>query len=269
MTTALLGQYLACLHQQTPLTHCITNYVAMNSSANILLALGASPAMLHAEQEVAEFVQLSAALSVNIGTPSAHWADSMQIATRTAQTNGIPWVLDPVAVGATVYRQQLCADLLAFKPTVIRANASEILSLNGIANPGRGADSTASAEDAHAAARQLARQQACIVGVSGETDIITDGHQSLRLYGGHALMPRVTTLGCGLSAAVAAFVGANPSSPLMATAAAFGCFALAGERAGQTASGPGSFTPAFLDALYQLTPQDLDTCLKMEPIDAA
>ncbi|XGA80433.1 hydroxyethylthiazole kinase [Halomonas sp. CH40] len=269
MTTVPLGQHLTHLHHVTPLTHCITNYVAMNSSANILLALGASPAMLHAEQEVAEFVRLSAALSVNIGTISAPWAHSIQIAARTAQASGTPWVLDPVAVGATAYRQQLCAELLALKPAVIRGNASEILSLNGIANPGRGADSTVSSEDAHIAARQLARQQGCIVGVSGETDIITDGHQSLRLYGGHALMPRVTTLGCGLSAAVAAFVGADPASPLTATAAAFGCFALAGERAGQMANGPGSFTPAFLDALYQLTPQDLDTCLKMEPMDAA
>lgn len=269
MTAAHLGQHLACLHQTPPLTHCITNYVAMNSSANILLALGASPAMLHAEQEVAEFVKLSSALSVNIGTISAPWATGIQLAARTAQASGTPWVLDPVAVGATAYRQQLCAELLAFRPTVIRGNASEILSLNGVANPGRGADSTASSDDAYTAALQLARQQGCIVGVSGETDIITDGQRSLRLYGGHSLMPRVTTLGCGLSAAVAAFVGANPSSPWMATAAAFGCFALAGDRAGQRAKGPGSFTPAFLDALYQLTPQDLDTCLKMEPMNVA
>lgn len=268
MTTMPLGQLLAHLHQKTPLTHCITNYVAMNSSANILLALGASPAMLHAEQEVADFVPMAAALSVNIGTISAPWADSMRLAARAAQEAGKPWVLDPVAVGATAYRQALCADLLALNPAVIRGNASEILSLNGLANPGRGADSTVGAEEAHSAACQLARQQGCIVGVSGETDIITDGYQSLRLEGGHALMPRVTTLGCGLSAAVAAFVGAAPSSPMTATAAAFGCFALAGERAGQRANGPGSFAPEFLDALYQLTPQELDTCLTMEPINA-
>ena len=268
MTIPSLGQHLATLRQCTPLTHCITNYVAMNSSANVLLALGASPAMLHEQEEVAEFVRLSAALSINIGTISTPWAHSMRLAARTANESKIPWVLDPVAVGATAYRQALCADLLALKPSAIRGNASEILSLNGIANPGRGADSTASAEEAHTAACQLARQQHCVVAVSGETDIITDGQQSIRIHGGHALMPRVTTLGCALSATVAAFIGATPSQPLTATAAAFGCFALAGQQAGSTVGGPGTFTPAFLDALYQLSPEDLDSRLTWEMLDA-
>lgn len=268
MTIPTLGQHLATLRQYTPLTHCMTNYVAMNSSANVLLALGASPAMLHEQAEVAEFVRLSAALSINIGTISTPWADSMRLAAHTAHEGGTPWILDPVAVGATAYRQALCTDLLALKPRAIRGNASEILSLNGIANPGCGADSTASTEDAHAAACQLARRQHCIVAVSGETDIITDGQQSVRLHGGHALMPRVTTLGCALSATVAAFIGVAPSTPFAATAAAFGCFALAGQQAGNSANGPGSFTPAFLDALYQLSSEDLDTQLAQEMLDA-
>ncbi|MGY4878693.1 hydroxyethylthiazole kinase [Vreelandella aquamarina] len=268
MTLPTPGQHLATLRQHTPLTHCMTNYVAMNSSANVLLAIGASPAMLHEQEEVAEFVRLSAALSINIGTISTPWAHSMRLAARTAHEGITPWVLDPVAVGATAYRQALCTDLLALKPSAIRGNASEILSLNGIANPGRGADSTASAEEAHAAACQLARQQHCIVAVSGETDIVTDGHQSVRIHGGHALMPRVTTLGCALSATVAAFIGVTPSAPLTATAAALGCFALAGQQAGCSASGPGSFMPAFLDALYQLSPEDLDTQIAQEVLDA-
>ena len=268
MTIPTLGQHLATLRRYTPLTHCITNYVAMNSSANVLLALGASPAMLHEQEEVAEFVRLSAALSINIGTVSTPWAHSMRLAAHTARQCDTPWVLDPVAVGATAYRQTLCADLLSLRPSAIRGNASEILSLNGVANPGRGADSTVCTEDAHAAACQLARWQNCIVAVSGEVDIITDGKQSVRIHGGHALMPRVTTLGCALSAAVAAFIGVSPASPLEATAAAFGCFALAGQQAGCTASGPGSFTPTFLDALYQLAPEDLDTQLTQEILDA-
>lgn len=263
-----LSHYLTGLSQRTPLTHCITNYVAMNSSANALLSLGASPAMLHAIEEVDEFVSLSDALSINIGTVSSPWAGAMHCAARTANSHNTPWVLDPVAVGATTYRQRLCADLLKHQPRVIRGNASEILTLNGIANPGRGVDSTASAEHAHAAASQLARGQRCIVGVSGDIDLITDGESTLRVTGGHALMPRVTTLGCALSASVAAFMAVADEQPLEGTAAAFGCFALAGARAGAKAEGPGSFMPAFLDALYQLTPQDLDQHLSLELIDA-
>jgi hydroxyethylthiazole kinase len=271
MTLSTPGRYLHALQARTPLVHCITNFVAMNSSANILLAIGASPAMLHAREEVSEFVPLAGALSINIGTVSPAWADAMLDATRTAHQTATPWVLDPVAVGATTYRQHLCAELMAHRPSLIRGNASEILCLNGIANSGRGADSTAHTEQARDAAVALARRQGCLVGVSGEIDLITDGQRIVQVRGGHALMPRITTLGCGLSATAAAFLAVAddaPSSQLTATAAAFGCFALAGERAAANATGPGSFIAPFLDALYQLTDHDLDTHLALETCDA-
>lgn len=263
-----LGDYLRALRAETPLVHCITNYVAMNSTANLLLATGASPAMLHAPEEVAEFTAISAGLSINIGTISSHWADAMLTATQTANQHAIPWVLDPVAVGATHYRQTLCAKLLAFKPSVIRGNASEILALNGLASQGRGADSTAATGQAVNAAIALAQQHGCVVAMTGESDWVTDGKQHYRISGGHPLMPRVTTLGCGLSALVAAFVAANRQAPLGAASAALACFAIAGERAGRSAQGPGSFQAALLDALYQLTPDDLTTHAQREAIHA-
>jgi|AntDeeMinimDraft_5_1070356.scaffolds.fasta_scaffold05476_3 hydroxyethylthiazole kinase len=255
------GRYLEALHAQTPLVHCITNYVAMNTSANILLALGASPAMLHAVEEAGDFTALASALSVNIGTISPEFSDGMLAAVRVAHDSATPWVLDPVAVGATRYRQRLCAELLEYAPTLIRGNASEILCLNGIAHQGRGVDSTASSTDARDAAMALAQRQKCLVGVSGEVDLITDGERLASVAGGHVLMPRITTLGCGLSATAAAFLGVADNtleSRFDAVTAAFGCFALAGERAAVQAHGPGSFSPAFLDALYHLTPDDLD-----------
>lgn len=257
MTLPPLGDYLATLRTATPLVHCMTNYVAMNSTANLLLATGASPAMVHAPEEVAEFTAISAGLSINIGTISAHWADAMLTAAETAGQHSIPWVLDPVAVGATRYRQSLCTRLLALKPSVIRGNASEILALNGLASQGRGVDSTAASDQAIDAAIALAQQHGCVVAMTGESDWVTDGTQHYRIHGGHPLMPRVTTLGCGLSALVTAFVAANRAAPLEATAAALGCFAVAGEQAGKTAQGPGSFQVALLDALYQLTPDAL------------
>lgn len=269
MTLSPLGDYLQTLRAETPLVHCITNYVAMNSTANLLLATGASPAMLHAQEEVAEFTALSAALSVNIGTISPHWADAMLTATATANQHAIPWVLDPVAVGATGYRQALCTKLLAAQPTVIRGNASEILALYGLAGRARGADATATTSQALGAAIALAQRQCCVVAMTGEQDVITDGTTHFTLAGGHPLMPRVTTLGCGLSALVGAFVGANTTAPLGASAAALACFAVAGQRAGNHAQGPGSFQVALLDALYQLTPDDLSHHAPLEAIHAA
>lgn len=266
------GRYLHALHRRAPLVHCLTNLVAMNTSANILLALGASPAMLHAREEAGEFTALADALSINIGTLSPEFADAMLDTTRVARDNATPWVLDPVAVGATAYRQRLCAELMAHAPTLIRGNASEILCLNGIAGSGRGADSTAGADEARGAAVALAERQQCLVGVTGETDFITDGTHGVSVRGGHALMPRITTLGCGLSAAAAAFLSVaddTRESRLNAVAAAFGSFALAGARAAADAAGPGSFTAPFLDALYQLTPDDLERHITLEVADVS
>ncbi|MDM7482841.1 MAG: hydroxyethylthiazole kinase [Halomonas sp.] len=257
MTLPSPRETLLALRDQTPLVHCITNYVAMNSTANLLLAAGASPAMLHAQEEVAEFTAIAGALSINIGTLSTPWAEAMQLAAQSAQAHAVPWVLDPVAVGATRLRQQTCLSLLAYQPSVIRANASEIMALSGLAHQGRGVDATVSTDDATQAAITLARQYHCIVAMTGATDIVTDGQSLYRLTGGHPLMPRVTTLGCGLSALVAGFVAANRHAPLAATLGALTYFNLAGSRAGQQAEGPGSFYVALLDTLYSLTADDL------------
>lgn len=268
MPSRPLGDYLRDLRAATPLVHCITNYVAMNSTANLLLATGASPAMLHAQEEVAEFTAISGALSINIGTLSSPWADAMAVAARTAHENHIPWVLDPVAVGATTFRLRVCETLLTYQPSVIRGNASEIQALNGLASQGRGVDATASTQEATTAAIALAQQHRCVVAVTGESDFITDGTDHYRLKGGHALMPRVTTLGCGLSALVASFVAASREQPLEASLAALACFSIAGSRAGEQAQGPGSFQVALLDALYQLSPDDLSTLAQWEAVHA-
>lgn len=252
-----LATALDALRRQRPLVHNITNYVAMNSSANLLLAIGASPAMLHAREEVVEFVGLADVLSINLGTPSPAWADAMREAAQAAQAQGKPWILDPVAVGATAYRRQLSAALLSASPTLIRANPSEILALDGMANPGRGADSTASTANATQAAIRLARHHDCLVAVTGEYDLVTDGQRHAIIHGGHALMPSVTTLGCGLSAVAGAFIAASPQDPFIACVAGLSSFAVAGTQAGHHTQGPASFQVAFTDALYQLSPEQL------------
>ncbi|MEE3216115.1 MAG: hydroxyethylthiazole kinase [Pseudomonadota bacterium] len=256
MTSALAGAdsgaTLTRLRQSTPLVHSITNYVAMNPAANVLLALGASPAMVHAAEEAAEFAALADALVINIGTLSAPWVDAMLSAAESAQQQQTPWVLDPVAIGATRFRRDACARLLEFSPTIIRGNASEIIALAGDALGGRGVDSTAASDEALTAAVALARRQQAVVAVTGEVDLVTDGQRCVRIAGGHALMPRVTALGCALSGVVAAFAACE-KDPLLATACALTCYAEAGAQAGQTAPGPGSFAVAFIDALHQLS----------------
>ncbi|MEO1058865.1 MAG: hydroxyethylthiazole kinase, partial [Actinomycetota bacterium] len=122
---------LVAMRAVKPLVHCITNYVAMNVAANTLLAAGASPAMVHTPEESGEFAAIAGALTVNIGTLSAPWVDSMKAAAAAAHAAGVPWVLDPVAHFATPYRAEAARDLLALQPDIVRGNASEIIALTG------------------------------------------------------------------------------------------------------------------------------------------
>jgi hydroxyethylthiazole kinase len=246
-----LGLAFERMQAARPLVQCITNYVAMNVAANALLAVGASPAMVHGVEEAEEFAGIASALTINIGTISGPWLDGMLVAVRGAKTAGRVWVLDPVAVGATPYRNAAAARLLALKPDVVRGNASEILALAGGAGGGRGVDAGDAVSAAEEAARGLARAGGCVVAVTGEIDFVTDGARALRVEGGHALMPRVTALGCALTCVVGACV-AETRDLLAGTAAALAAFAVAGEAAGASAAGPASFQTAFLDALAAL-----------------
>ncbi len=118
---------LAALRAQRPLVQAITNYVSMDVAANALLAIGASPAMIHAPEEAEDFGAIANALVVNIGTLSTDWVVGMEAAAQVAAKNGRPWVLDPVGVGATRFRDETTRRLLALKPTIVRGNASEIM----------------------------------------------------------------------------------------------------------------------------------------------
>ena len=252
------GKLLAAMRTAPPLVHCITNYVAMNIAANVVLAAGASPAMVHAEAEAGEFAAIAGALTINIGTLSPNWVKGMQSAARSAARNGKPWVLDPVAHYATGFRREVVAQLLELKPTIIRGNASEIIALAGGESRGQGVDSRDPVELAEEAARSLAGQYETVVAVTGPVDFITDGTRASRIAGGSPLMPQVTALGCSLTCLVGAFTATAPDEPFDATVAALASFAVAGEKAAARSDGPGSFAWRFLDALAELTPTALD-----------
>jgi hydroxyethylthiazole kinase len=235
-----------------PLVQCITNYVAMNYAANVLLAAGASPAMVHTPEESGEFAAIAGALTVNIGTLSPNWVDGMISAAKSANQAGKPWVLDPVAHFATGYRRDAVAELLKLKPTVIRGNASEIIALGGGQSAGQGVDSGDPVEQAEEAARSLASAQGRVVAVTGEVDFVTDGNRSVRIHGGSDLMPKITATGCSLTALVGAYLAVAQNQAFDATVAALGNFAVAGEIAAKAAQGPASFITAFIDGLYNL-----------------
>jgi len=261
-----LGSLLGEMRQASPLVQCITNYVAMNIAANVLLAAGASPAMVHAEREAGEFARIAGALTVNIGTLSPDWVAGMLVAVEAAARAGKPWVLDPVAHFATAYRRDTASTLVGLKPTIIRGNASEIIALAGGTSAGQGVDSGDTVASAENSALALAHRTGSTVAVTGAVDFVTDGKQAVRIEGGSPLMPRVTALGCSLTCLVGAFAAIRPADPFAATVAALAVFAVAGERAGRASQGPGSFGWRFLDALAALDPAALDNETRLSEV---
>ncbi|WP_257461831.1 hydroxyethylthiazole kinase [Archangium lipolyticum] len=249
--SAGVWESLRRVRERSPLVHNITNYVVMNNTANALLAVGASPAMVHAREEVADFAAISQALVVNIGTLSSHWVEGMHLAIQSARRSQVPWVLDPVGAGATRYRTTTAAELARQAPAVIRGNASEVLAVAGEAEATRGVDSTQSSEDSLEAARRLASSLGTVVAVTGRTDFITDGSRVVAVENGHPLMPRVTGMGCTASALVGAFLAVEPDA-VLAAAQALTVLGIAGELAAEHSKGPGSLQLHLLDALYML-----------------
>lgn len=250
--TAATWSTLQQLRKRVPLVQNITNYVVMNNTANALLAVGASPAMVHAVEEVEEFVALAQALVINIGTLSPSWVEGMRKAARQARALKRPWALDPVGAGATRYRTCVATELLGLHPTVVRGNASEILALTQAGDVAvKGVDSSHGSEQAVSAAEALAAAHGCVVAVTGAVDYVTDGRRTLRVANGHPLMAKVTGLGCTATALVGAFLACN-DDPLLATAQALAVLGVAGEVAAERAEGPGSLQMYLLDALYQL-----------------
>ncbi len=249
------AENLQKIRKNQPLIHNLTNFVVMNYTANVLLAIGASPVMAHAANEVEEMVAHAGALVLNIGTLTDSWVEAMVLAGRKATALGKPIVLDPVGSGATALRTAAALRILAeTRVSVVRGNASEILSLVDGGSGGKGVDAIHGVDDVETAAGELARSLGVVVAVTGPVDLVTDGRQMIRVFGGHRLMPAVTGTGCSATAVIGAFLAVDPD-PLAAAATGLGFFAVAGEQAGLHSVGPGSFMVNLLDALYCLSPE--------------
>ena len=239
---------LQAFRRCSPLVHCITNDVVQAFTANILLALGASPAMVVEPDEAEQFAAIADALLINVGTLTALQVQAIHRGIDSALAADTPWVLDPVAVGGLTFRTHLCQQIIQKKPAAIRGNASEIIALAGLSGGGRGVDSTDSAASALPAAQTLARQTGGIVVVTGEVDYVTDGSRTRTVSGGSIMMTRVVGTGCALSAVVAACC-ALPGDRLDNITAGCGFMKQAGSLAAGQSQGLGSFAVCFLDAL--------------------
>jgi hydroxyethylthiazole kinase len=228
---------LARIRARRPRVHCITNAVAQNFTANMLLAAGAVPSMTIAADEIADFVARADALLVNLGTLDPERRAAIEIAIATAG-GGVPWILDPVFVDRSVPRAGFAAALVARRPRAIRLNGAEFSALAG------------GPASAHALTRYAA-DNATVVGLTGDRDIVADATRMVTIANGHPLMSKVTAMGCAASALVGACLAVEADA-WHATAAALILIGIAGEAAAARAQGPGSFAAGILDALHGL-----------------
>ncbi len=244
--------------QRSPLVLNITNLVVMNTTANMLLALGASPLMAHATEELDEMVSIADSLVLNIGTLDQHWLSAMQQAQSIALQQQKPIVLDPVGAGASLMRTQAAQQILETGITILRGNASEILALTDSSFHARGVDSQHSSAHAIQAAQHLSQQYNCCVVISGRSDYICSSDSTLCVTGGDEMLTRITGMGCSATALIAAFAALD-RTPMCAAIDAMTMMKIASEQAAASANGPGSFYTALLDAIYSITEDELNT----------
>jgi len=251
------------IRAEAPLVQNITNFVVMNNTANALLALGASPAMVHAKEEVEDFVAIASALVVNIGTLDETFVAGMRLAMPKARQLNKPLIFDPVGVGATAYRNRISQELLALAaPTIIRGNASEIMALAGLNARTKGVDSTYGSSAALDSARQLNAELGSVVVISGADDYLVSGDKVAVIANGHPLMTKVTGMGCTATALIGAFAAVNGDA-FAAAVHGMAVTGIAGELAARRTPAPGSLQTTFLDLLYGLTEHDLTDNLKL------
>ncbi|OLP66919.1 Hydroxyethylthiazole kinase [Bacillus pumilus] len=263
---------LDMVRSKHPLIHHMTNQVVMNFTANGMLALGASPVMAHAKEEVAEMAQLADALVLNIGTLTKETVEAMIIAGQAANEKGIPVLLDPVGVGATTFRTSMVRQLLQqVKITVVRGNAAEIAHLVEVDGwELKGVDAIETKGDVSVVAKQAAKALHTVVVITGKVDVVSDGHVVQSVHNGHEWLTKVTGAGCLLTSVIGAFCTTG-EPPLHASVAALLFYGVAAERAAQQTkgNGPGTFQIEFLNALSNTNANDVITLGKIggEPYD--
>ena len=244
--------YLSKIREQNPLIHNITNIVAANFSANGLLALGAAPLMSANIEEMVEGPKISQALVINIGTLIGKEREAMLLAGKTANSIGIPVVLDPVGVGATRYRQETVHQLM-------RGNAGELATIAGEDWQAKGVDAGQGKTNLQEVAQRVAQRYNCTVLISGEVDIISNGKQTAIIHNGTPLFPKVTASGCLLSAVCAAFLAVDEGKHFSATIEACAAYTIAGEIAAKNLTTQvGQFQIRLLDELSALTPNVIE-----------
>lgn len=255
-------EYNVCmekLQKSRPKVHCLTNPVSMADVANLLLTAGGSAIMAQDPAEVDEITSFCQATLLNTGVPDEEKIRACILAGKKANELGHPVVLDPVGVGASAFRKRLLEELLKeVKPDIIRCNQEEactLLHMQGVMSGGVESSVVLDAFRQERIAESLAKTYGCTALVSGVSDVVSDGKQTVFIQGGDRRIAWITGSGCMLSALCALFCGAGiPAYEAACTAGRVwkNSSQMAGEKADEREEGIGSFHVYLFDALDQI-----------------
>jgi len=265
----LNNTFLETIREENPLVHNITNKVVANDVANCTIAIGASPFMADAVEEMEEAASNADALVLNIGTLNNQIVESMLTAGKAANKNEIPVILDPVGVGATSYRKNVIERLLnEMSFDVIRGNIGEIATLADVQWNAKGVDAGSGEVSSIEIVKQVAENEKCVVAVSGEQDVISNGDKVVTISNGHKYMSKITGSGCMLSGIIGAFISVSRNNIFEAVQIAHNAFGIAGEKGADRRDvyGNGTFRSALIDSLYNLTPEDIRAYYKKKEV---
>jgi len=252
------------IRKEKPVVHHLTNWVTIYDCANIVKALGGSPVMAHAKEEVAQMAKIASSLVLNIGTLTVDFIEAMKIAAASANEKGIPVVLDVCGAGATQLRDQKSLELLdKVKIDIIKGNSSEIARISGESVRTKGVDAVEVAKNMIKLAEKLARERKCTVVVTGKEDIVANEERAYIIKNGDPLMARVVGTGCMATSVIGAFIAVERNLALAATAGLV-CFEIAAECAAKLSSGPGTFKEKLFDSIFHLDKKTIDKMQKVE-----
>lgn len=254
-----IAKIVDTVRETNPLVHNITNVVVTNFTANGLLALGASPVMAYAKEEVAEMASIAGALVLNMGTLRPEEVEAMVIAGKSANTHHVPVLFDPVGAGATSYRTEVARHIPSeVKLAMIRGNAAEIANVINEKWEIKGVDAGAGNGDVVGIAKQAADEIDTVAVITGKEDVVTDGERTFIIRNGHPILTKVTGTGCLLTSVLGAFAAVEKDY-VKAAVAALTFYGVAAEIAASKTveQGPGSFQIEFLNQLANTTANDI------------
>ncbi len=216
------------IKEQSPMIHCITSYVSARFVNNTIIAIGASPFMSYCPEEMEEVVNNSDALVVNSGTLNSEQVRAMKTAASLCNDLGKHWVLEPVAFGASKYRNDTNLSLVNdCHPSIIRGNVSEIycmaLAMGCSPVPVKemkseeefvstekeftpGVEKSISLEEAVGMAVSLSRLTGSVIGIGGTRAFVTDGERVACISNNSQALRYSTGSGCSTCAFAAAFL---------------------------------------------------------------